>query len=454
MRPIKKLAYLFLTFNLNTYGQELNSNKITLSLDLQKAMDIAEKNSSEVKLTNTELQNFNSQHTLSFFKLGPSLSAQSTSNWYPNQNSNYNSSSADRTTISSINLEQPITGLWQNAYKISESSSKKDAASFDLIGAKIKARTEGAQTFINTQQAYNDLEIKKAAFEYSTLLYKETSILFETGDATKDKIDLLLSQANAAKDEISYENAKNEFQNKVADLKKALNLSENVSIQIKNEDKSNWEKHENKISDLNTLLNQSQKNRSEIKSLDSKIKATNSNIAYQNFNFLPTASLESSYSNSETFGIKSNNTDFNTTGSSSSDNTLSVGLKLSWTIWDSGISLSNRIDLVNELEKNKINKDKKLIDISNEVINAYNNLKTSILVLPQSKLATEVLEQAYKLSKIKYKTGNLNASDLIKTQNEFINSKIELSKLRSDIDNNWIKLQAAIGKNPNSSDKR
>lgn len=453
MRPIKKLAYLFLTFNLNSYAQELNSNKIILSLDLQKAMDIAERNSSEVKLTNTELHNFNSQHTLSYFKLGPSLSSQASSNWYPNQNSNYNSSSPDRKADASISLEQPITGLWQNAYKISELSSKMDSASFDLVGAKIKARTEGAQTFINTQQAFNDLEIKKAAFEYSTLLYKETSILFETGDETKDKIDLLLSQANAAKSEIAYENAKNEFQNKMADLKKALNLNENVSIQIKNEDKSNWEKQENKIPELNSILNQSQKNRSEIKSINSKIKATNSNIAYQNFNFLPSASFVSSYSNSESFGNNSNNLDPNTS-SFSSGNDFSFGLKFTWTIWDSGTSLSNRIDSVNELEKNKINKDKKLIDISNEVINAYNNLKTSILVLPQSKLATEVLEQAYKLSKIKYKTGNLNASDLIKTQNEFINSKIELSKLRSDIDNNWIKLQAAIGKNPTSSDKR
>ena len=217
MCPIKKLAYLFLTFNINSYAQELNSNKIILSLDLEKAMDIAEKNSSEVKLTNTELQNFNSLHTLSFFKLGPSLSAQASTNWYPNQNSNYNSSSPDRKADASISLEQPITGLWQNAYKVSELSSKTDSASFELKGAKIKARTEGAQTFINTQQAYNDLEIKKAAFEYSTLLYKETSILFETGDETKDKIDLLLSQANAAKSEIAYENAKNEFQNKVAD---------------------------------------------------------------------------------------------------------------------------------------------------------------------------------------------------------------------------------------------
>ena len=161
----------------------------------------------------------------------------------------------------------------------------------------------------------------------------------------------------------------------------------------------------------------------------------------------------SSYSNSESFGNNSNTIDPNT-GTFSSGNDLSFGLKLSWTIWDSGISLSNRIESVNELEKNKINKDKKLIDITNEVINAFNNLKTSILILPQSKLAAEVLEQAYKLSKIKYKTGNLTASELIKTQNEFINSKIELSKLRSDIDNNWIKLQAAIGKNPISSDKR
>lgn len=456
---IKYLFYMSfscLSFCKIAYAQDLNHSKVNLSLNLQTAMDIAEKNSSDVKLTNNELQNFNTQHKLSFFKLGPSVTASGDTNWFPNQNSTYNTTTPERNATASINVEQPITGIWQNAYQTSALSAQTEAASHDLSSAKIKARSDGAQAFIAAQQAFNDLEIKKTEYEFAALQYKETNILFETGDETKDKIDLLLSQANATKTEIEYENTKNLFQNKIAELKKVLNLNDEILIQLKSEETSNWEKQKNEVPDLNTLLIQSKKNRNEIKSLEQKIKASNSTIAYNNFEYLPKASFISSYSNSESFGNNSflGYTDVSLGYSNASGNTLSVGIKLSWTIWDGGLSLANRMNSVTELEKNKINKDKKVIDISNEVTTAYNNLKLSILILPQSKLAEKIYEEAYKLSKIKYKTGNLKASDLIKTQNDYTNSRMNLSKLRGDIDNNWIQLQAAIGKNPISSTKR
>ena len=66
----------------------------------------------------------------------------------------------------------------------------------------------------------------------------------------------------------------------------------------------------------------------------------------------------------------------------------------------------------------------------------------------------DLYAESYKLSQIKYKTGNLNASELIKTQNDATSAKIALAKLRGDIDNNWLKLQSAIGSIPSYSNKR
>ena len=86
-----------------------------------------------------------------------------------------------------------------------------------------------------------------------------------------------------------------------------------------------------------------------------------------------------------------------------------------------------------------------MFEITNEVTSAFNNLKLNIIILPQAKLAEKTLEEAFKLSQIKYKTGNMTASDLILVQNAYTNSRVTLSKIRSDIDNAWIRLQAAIG---------
>lgn len=446
----KNLVYKtfpFLIFNAAGSAQELSPHKITLSLSLQSSMDIAEKNATDVKLTKQDLQNYDSLHTLSYFNLGPTISGNATASWYPQNDPNINVGQSNRSTTAAVTVTQPLTGIWQNTYKISQLSLQTSAAAIDLTVSKIRARTEGAQAFIVAQQAYNDMEIKKADLENTNQQLNDTKILFESGDENKTKIDLLQMQAKVAIAEMGFEISKNDFENKIAELKNILKIEEDVFINISQENSSNWEKQNKEIPELSSLLSQSTKNRGELKSFDKKIEAQNFVIKQNNFEYLPKVYLFSTYTRN----------DFNSPNDATtpqSTNALSFGLNLTWNIWDGGISTTSRMTDIYEREKFKINKDKEIFDIRKEVTTAYNILKLNVNILPQAKFASETLEEAFKLSQIKYKTGNLTATDLIITQNAYINSKISLTKLRSDIDNAWIQLQAALGNLPIASSQR
>ena len=441
----KVLPFLF--FNASGTAQELVPHNLILTLSLQSSMDIAEKNSTNVKLTKQDLQNYDSLHTLSYFNLGPTLSGNVNASWYPQNNPNINAGQSNQTTTSSVTISQPLTGIWQNSYKVSQLSSQTGATKIDLSVNKIKARIEGAQAFINAQQAFNDMEIKRADLENTNQQLNDTKVLFESGDENKTKIDLLQMQAKVATAEMGFQTSKNDFQNKIAELKNALKIEDDVNINLSQDDSSNWEKQDKKMPDLSTLIPQSTKNRGELKSYDKRIEAQNSSIKQSNFEYFPKINAFSTYSRNDYTGANDATVPLST-------NTISFGLTLDWKIWDGGISTENRMNQIHEREKLKINKDKEMFDITKEVTTAYNSLKSNISVLPQAKLAAETLEEAFKLSQVKYKTGNLTASDLILTQNAYINSKIALTKLRGDIDIAWIQLQAALGNLPIATPKR
>lgn len=451
--PMLYIGMFFI--NYKTLAKEIGEKQIDLNLDLQLAMELGEKNALSLKEARSDYETINTQHTLSFFQSGPTLEAGADTMWYPRRDS-YNintSASADRQTSASLTVTQPITNIWKNYYNIKELSAKKQAATYDLTSEKIKIRIEAAQAFLEAQQAFNDVEIKKTDYENANIQYKDTAILFETGDDSKDKIDLLLMQANLVKAQVEFENAKNNYLNKLETLKKVLNITSDSKVNIKNNDSSYFEKQNTTIKDIDTLLLESKALRPDLKSIEQNVSASKAAISQNTFKFLPEISAFTKFNNDEGFNNESglNNSRF---GNDFSSNGLSFGVRLNWTIWDGGISLANHSELNNRLEKNKLNYEKKLILIREEVTTFYNNLKSSLFLLPQAKQLADLYAESYKLSQIKYKTGNLNASELIKTQNDATSAKIALAKLRGDIDNNWLKLQSAIGSIPSYSNKR
>ncbi len=442
-------------FNYKAKAKEAELKSIVIDLDLALAMDLGEKNSLNLKEIRSDYDTLNSQHTLSFFQSGPTLEVGSETTWYPRRDSyNLNANTeADRQTSVSLTVIQPITNIWKNYYNIKELSAKKSAAAYDLSTEKIKIRIEAAQAFLEAQQALSDVEIKKADYENANLQYKDTAILFETGDDSKDKIDLLLMQANSVKAQVDFENAKNIYTNRLENLKKVLNIFSDAKINIKNIEASYFEKQNLAIKDIESLLQESKKARPDLKSIEQSLTASKAAINQNTFKFLPEISAFTKYNNDESFNNESGLNNSNT-GNNSSANGFSFGVRLSWTLWDGGISLASRTEMNNRQEKNKLNHEKKLILIREEVTTYYNNLTSSLLLLPQTKQLASLYNESYKLSQVKYKTGNLNASELIKTQNDSTNAKMALAKLRGDIDNNWLKLQSAIGSIPSYSNKR
>ncbi|WP_158998901.1 TolC family protein [Pigmentibacter ruber] len=448
---------LVLSYHYNIFAHEKQMKTTSLQIDLNSTMDLAEKNSLQLKSSLDDYNSSNFQHTLSYFQFGPSLEASAETEWYlrrdaMNLNSNQN---GDRSSSVTLKITQPISNIWKNYYNIKELEAKKDASAFDYTFQKINARITAAQAFLEAQQALNDLEIKKTTFENAAIQYKETSVLFETGDASKDKVDLLLSQANLNSVENDVNKAKIEYLNKLENLKKVLKLSEQTEISLKPLEYSFWEKQKVILKDLNILIQESKNNRPDLKSIEKNLFASKQEIAKNSFKFFPEISAFSTYTNTEIFNNESGlNNNSNLDNSNSSLNGLSFGISMSWSIWDGGLSLAERSSLKNKEIKNKLNYEEKNYDIIEEVKNNYNTLKNNLQILPQLIKLSEIYSESYKLSLVKYKTGNLTASELIKSQNELLNAKISLAKIRGDIDYNWLKLQSAIGTIPSYSNTR
>ncbi|WGL58499.1 TolC family protein [Pigmentibacter sp. JX0631] len=453
------LMYLIvvLSYNYQIFALEKISVSPTLQIDLNSAMEIAEKNSLQLKSSLNEFNSTNFQHTLSYFQYGPTLDASADTTWYPkrdtmNLNSDQNN---DRSSSVTLKITQPISNIWKNYYNMKELEAKKDAAAYDYNFQKINSRITAAQAFLEAQQALNDFEIKKTTFENAAIQYKETSVLFETGDSSKDKVDLLLSQANKDSIEIEVSKAKIEYSSKIENLKKVLKLAEQTELSLKPLDYSFFEKQKIILKELNVLIQDSKNNRPDLKSLEKTLLASKEEIAKNTFKFFPEISAFSSYSNKETFNNEDGlNNSSNLNNSNTSTNGLSFGVSMSWSIWDGGLSLAERSSLKNKETKNKINYEEKIYAISEEVKNNYNTLKNSLQILPQLIKLSEIYADSYKLSLVKYKTGNLTASELIKSQNDLLNAKISLAKMRGDIDYNWLKLQSAIGTIPSYSNTR
>ncbi|WGL58840.1 TolC family protein [Pigmentibacter sp. JX0631] len=461
MKFINNNVMIFLiiavSYNYQIFALEKKIVLPTLQIDLNSAMEIAEKNSLQLKSSLNEFNSTNFQHSLSYFQYGPTLDASADTTWYPKRDAMNLNSTQDNDRSSSVTLKitQPISNIWKNYYKMKELEAKKDAAAYDYNFQKINARISAAQSFLDAQQALNDLEIKKTTFENAAIQYKETSVLFETGDASKDKVDLLLSQANKDSVEIEVSKSQIEYSNKIENLKKVLKLSEQTEISLKPLEYSFFEKQKISLKELNVLLEESKNNRPDLKSLEKNLLASKEEITKNTFKFFPEISAFSSYLNTETFNNENGlNSNSNLSNSGSSTNGLTFGISMTWSIWDGGLNLAERSSLKNKETKNKVNYEDKIFDISEEVKISYNSLKNNLQILPQLIKLSEIYSDSYKFSLVKYKTGNLTASELIKSQNELLNAKISLAKIRGDIDYNWLKLQSAIGTIPSYSNTR
>lgn len=449
------LIYI-ISYSYEALGESLQPNAVPLPLDLQAAMDLGEKNFISVKIAQNDYETRDSQYKLSFFHFGPALESRAETAWYPkNLTNKLNTNETERESSISLTVTQPISNIWKNFYKIKELSAKKEAALSAYKTERIRARIEAAQAFLDAQQAFNDLENKKTEFETANLQFKDTSILYETGDSNKDKVDLLLSQANLKKVQIDLENSKNSYLNKLANLNKTLNINNNVTIKIKENTSTFLEKENFSLKELPILLNESKSTRSDINRIRQNIAASTAEISQDTFKYFPEFSAFSKFTNTESFSSESNLLRSETkTSNNSYNNSFSFGISMSWTIWDSGLSLVNRKELISKQYSNKLEYENMASNSTEEVTIAYNNLKNSLALLPQAKELVDLYTESYKLSQIKYKTGNINASDLIKLQYDLTNSRITLSKLRADIDHFWLKLQAAVGYIPSYSNKR
>ncbi|BBH51743.1 TolC family protein [Fluviispira sanaruensis] len=445
MQVIKYIfLVIFLLFIKNSsLSQTQINNEIQTFITLEQAMDLAENNSFNVKTAAQDLNYYDHSETLSYFNIGPSIGISGDLTFAEDQRENYNSNIPSQSESVALEVNQPLTGLITELPNLMAKKSLRKAANFDLFAERIKAREKAAEYFLNVQQAYRNIDIKKTELTSIADQLKETKILFESGDENKTKIDLLQFQAKYIESEIKLSQAENELQNKISELKTFLNINSNLKLSYEN--KSYFELRNKPIEKLENIIKKGKTNRNEIKSLENKISAEKYNLLHSSSNYLPkiNAFARNSYEKS-TQTASPNDPNYTYYPQTK----FTYGLSLKWNIWDGGIIADNQMSILNKKRKLILDKEQSELAISQEIILAYNNFKNFNENLIKSKEAVQISEEALKLSLLKYQTGDLSASELILVQNSLTNSKINLAEMRNNLDISWLKLQASLGDIP------
>ncbi|KAB8030786.1 TolC family protein [Fluviispira multicolorata] len=436
------IIFSFLITTICHAQKPMDNNSIS-NLTLDQVMEIADKNSMDVRSAATELNYLKDSEVLTYFNLGPSLNARANLSFAPGQTESTNTNQPSQSENITLTLTQPITEIVQNSFKINQKAKLRKAAEFDLISERIKAREKAAELYINSQQAYRNIEIKRTEQTQVGEQLNETKTLYESGDENKTKIDLLQLQAKYIESEISLSRAVVDLQNKTAELKSFLALNSNITLAF--EDKSYWEAKNKTIENLNVLIEKGKNGRFEIKNLENKISAEKSNFIQSSFEYLPKINFFASYAYDNS---SQSNSSENPSVSFYPQKTIKYGLNFNWNIWDGGIVADSQMSSLNKKRKLIIEKEKTGFKINQEIVLAYNDFKNYNTNLSKAKSVVEVSEEALKLSQIKYKSGDLTASELILVQNALTNSKINLALLRSNLDITWVKLQASLGEIP------
>ena len=299
----KKNLSIFLFLILKTFSLHAEPliQYMPMTVDLDKAMNMAENYSFAVKTAQSEQNNAQHQKNFALTQIGPAINSSATINWYDHSNlfSDVNNhGEGNSSSTYSFTATEPLMGLISGSLKIGQTYSTLHASDLNLVAAKINARLEAAQAYISVQQSLRALEAKKAAMQFAQETYKETQILFDTGSVEKTKIDVLQTKAEAATARLAEVEAQKELQIALVSLASKIGLQDAHFIQVSLEQQSLWEKLNPRVPLFVNALQQALKARPEINAADENFSASELKVDQSYFNYLPQVNLFATYSKS------------------------------------------------------------------------------------------------------------------------------------------------------------
>ena len=244
---------------------------------------------------------------------------------------------------------------------------------------------------------------------------------YDYGQSTK--LELLNAEVDVNNDSITYLNTKQQYLNSKRDLNIVL------GTQLTND--FNVETNVSFISlrSLEELMQKATENNVSIKQLNKNIAINQFNLKLNKSNYLPSASLLTSYGLNR---IKNENlaNPFQVPLINSSG--FNAGINLSWNLFDGGLTKTRVANAKITLENQEILKQQQLETVQNELRNVYESYKNSLFILEAQKQNVVTNQNNFERSEERYKLGQITSIEFRQAQINLLNSQTALNNAKYD----------------------
>jgi outer membrane protein len=436
MKKVFIIFPLIFAFTLQSYSQQ--------KLSLQQCLDIAFKNSKDIKISNSKV-------------IGTGAKVDEVQSQYFPQlklTANYTRLSdvpafevnlpflAHPVTIADVilnnytvrlSLQQPLfTGFRLSSLK-GAAENYNQAAIEDVSKTKNDVALSVYSAYLNYYKAEQIKALLRESMKSAGQHITDTKNFMDNGLATKN--DLLKFEVQESNIKLSLIEANNNIDLAKSMLNKSLGLplSENTEIEkIEIVPEAFTE-------DLNSLVKEALDNRSEIKSVKYTLDAGRENIRASRSAFFPSVYLSGNYT-------YANPNSRYQPPLEQFKGTWDVGITLSWDIWNWGGTSSQVVQAEQNLYQSKTQLDQLKENIELEVNRNYLSLKYAKDKLDVTQKAIEQADENLRTFKDKYEVQLATSTDIIDAENSLLQAKTNYTNSLIDYKLAKVKLEKSVGR--------
>ncbi|AJQ25945.1 TolC family protein [Pelosinus fermentans] len=299
-------------------------------------------------------------------------------------------------------------------------------ADLDVEKSKQQIKLDATNGYFTILQTRNTVKVDQESVDQMAAHLKNVEAQYNVGTVAKS--DVLRSQVELANNQQTLTKAQNAYEIAVSNLNNVMGLPLDTEIQIKNE-----LVHEPYNLSLEDSINYAMSNRPEAIQADHNIEIAKQSVKIAKAGNLPTVAASASQRWADD--------DFPGTD----DNGWSIGLKATWTPFDSGVTNAQIKKSKSEVEKSLQTAKQTKDAVQLEVRQAYLNMIEAEKRISTSQVTVEQADEDFKIAQVRYSAGVGTNTDVIDAQVALTQAKNNYIQAMYDFNTSKANLTKAMG---------
>lgn len=435
---------------LNCLMLAANTSFAADAIDLERAMDLAEKHSPQARIATAAREEAESRTLQIAGGLGPRVDVDGSRVWF-NKDTNKLVGIApelpERSTTAGITVSQPIISLAPMFMNVRAHAKLSKISKNQEQQAAYAARIDGANAYIGIIQSQQLLQVANSSYLAVERQNKDAQAQSRVGRLSASdamRFELALTDAR-----LQQTLANNTLQNarQFAIEVFGVNLEQ---LNLSNLTQSIWEERKPPIPKLEEGVKEALIARTEIQNSRDQVDVAELARNAARSDFFPTLNAFMKYQrNFEAKDISlGTGADASAFKKKDVQDTMTYGLQLSWNIWDWGSKFNRISEYSAGVMKAQAAQDAAVSQVTIEATRATLDLHSAIESLESSKAAVKLSEEVFRLMDIRFKGGQVSTTDVIQAERDQTRARGNLVTARGNVDLAWLKFLQAMGRKP------